>query len=145
MEKFYDFHNFNFAEYSQILAVYLFGSRSVGKEHPNADVDIALIMNADFNLLRNYDLPLTISNRLESVTGCEVDVVLFHKMDPLFQKEIRVKGRVVYVRDKEKLKRVLFKARKEFEDYLKIHKYYIRALKRRYAHYGKSRNNYASF
>ncbi|MEE9213729.1 MAG: nucleotidyltransferase domain-containing protein [Thermodesulfobacteriota bacterium] len=129
-------YNYDFSQYSQLIAVYLFGSRAAGKEHPNADIDIALILDDDFDLLQNYNLPLVISSKLESITECKVDVVLFHRMDPLFQTEIRTKGKLIFVRDKEKLKKIFFKARKEFEDYLKLHKYYIRALKRRYMSHG---------
>lgn len=129
-------HNYDFSQYSQLVAVYLFGSKAAGKKHLNADIDIALIVDDDFNLIQNYDLPLVISSRLESITECKVDVVLFHKMDPLFQKEIRTKGKLIFVRDREKLKKIFIKARGEFEDYLKLHKYYIRALKRRYMSHG---------
>ncbi len=129
-------YNYDFSQYSQLIAVYLFGSRAAGKEHPNADIDIALILDDDFDLLQNYNLPLVISSKLESITECKVDVVLFHRMDPLFQTEIRTKGKLIFVRDKEKLKKIFFKAREEFEDYLKLHKYYIRALKRRYMSHG---------
>lgn len=129
-------YNYDFSQHPQLLAVYLFGSKATGKEHPDTDIDIALIVDDDFNFLKNYDLPLVISSRLEGITECKVDVVLFQKMDPLFQAEIRVKGKLIFVREKEKLKRILFKARREFEDYLELHKYYVRALKKRYIAHG---------
>lgn len=127
---------YDFSQYSQLIAVYLFGSRATGKEHPDTDIDIALIVDDDFSFIQNYDLPLVISSKLESITECKVDVVLFHKMDPLFQAEIRTKGKPVFVRDREKLKKIFFKARREYEDYLKLYKYYIRSLKKRYIAYG---------
>lgn len=129
-------YNYDFSQHPQLLAVYLFGSKATDKEHPDMDIDIALIVDDDFNFLKNYDLSLVISSRLEGITECKVDVVLFQEMDPLFQAEIRVKGKLIFVREKEKLKKILFKARREFEDYLELHKYYVRALKERYIAHG---------
>ncbi|OHB88812.1 MAG: hypothetical protein A3D13_06115 [Planctomycetes bacterium RIFCSPHIGHO2_02_FULL_40_12] len=136
MEKNNYLCNYDFSQYSQLIAVYLFGSRAAGKERPDTDIDIALIVDDDFSFIQNYDLPLVISSKLESITECKVDVVLFHKMDPLLQTEIRTKGKLIFVSDKEKLKKIFFKAGREFEDYLKLHKYYIRALKKRYIVHG---------
>ena len=129
-------YNYDFSQYTQLIAVYLFGSRVTGKEHPNADLDIALIVDDDFDFIRNYDLPLVVASKLEDIVGTKVDVVLFNKMDPPFQAEIRVKGKPIYVRNKEKLKKIFFKARREFEDYLGLHKHYIDALEKRYAPHG---------
>ena len=129
-------YNYGFSQYAQLIAVYLFGSRVTGKEHPNADFDIALIVDDDFDFIRNCDLPLVVASKLEDIVGTKVDVVLFNKMDPPFQAEIRVKGKPIYVRNKEKLKKIFFKARREFEDYLGLHKHYIDALEKRYTPHG---------
>ena len=99
-------------------------------------LDIALIVDDDFDFIRNYDLPLVVASKLEGIVGTKIDVVLFNKMDSLFQLEIRVKGNLVYVRDRAKLKRVFPKARGEYEDYLHLHRYYIGGLKRRYKVHG---------
>lgn len=136
MEKNYNFHNFNFAQYPQLIAAYLFGSQVEAGNHADSDIDIALVVSDDFDFLKKYNVPLIISSKLETIIGNKVDVVIFNKMDPLFKTEIRTKGKLIYLKDAEKLKKVLFKARKEFEDYLELHKYYVRSLKKRYAAHG---------
>ncbi len=136
MEKKNNLYNYDFSQYTQLIAVYLFGSRVTGKERPDTDFDIALIVDDDFDFIRNYEFPLVVASKLEGIVGTKVDVVLFDKMDPLFQTEIRTKGKPIYVRSKEKLKRIFLKARKEFEDYLWLHKHYIKALEKRYTLHG---------
>ncbi len=136
MEKENYLYNYKFSQHTQLIAVYLFGSRVTGKEHPDADFDIALIVDDDFDFIRNYDLPLVVASELEGIVGTKIDVVLFNKMDPLFQSEIRVKGKPVYVRDRAKLKRIFSKARREYEDYLHLHGYYVGGLKSRYKVHG---------
>jgi len=129
----YDFGgHYDFSMHPELLAVYLFGSRATGKEDSRSDIDISIVVNGDFNLRENYDLPLSIADKLEAITEKALDVVIFNTMDPLLQTEIRVKGKLIYVRDKEKLKKILMKARKEFEDYLVHHRHYADALERRY-------------
>lgn len=129
-------NNYDFAKHSQILAVSIFGSKALGKGRSASDIDVAIIVDDDFDLLENYDLPLIISSKLEDMSGGKVDVVIFNKMDPLFKTEIRVNGRLIYVQENEKLKKILFNARKEYEDYLVWHKYYTIALKKRYLNNG---------
>jgi Nucleotidyltransferase domain. len=112
MEKKNYLYNYDFSQHTQLIAVYLFGSRVTDKEHQDADFDIALIVGEDFDFIRNYDLPLVVASNLEGIVGTKVDVVLFNKMDPLFQTEIRAKGKPVYVRNKEKLKKNIFQSKK---------------------------------
>ena len=49
---------------------------------------------------------------------------------------IDVFKRLGYSFDKEKLKKIMFKARREFEDYLSHHRCYARALEKRYIPHG---------
>ena len=53
-----------------------------------------------------------------------------------FQTEIRVNGKLIYVKDMNQFKNIIFKAAKEYEDYMVHHKYYSMALKKRCLSYG---------
>lgn len=128
--------NYDFSRYPQILAVCLFGSRAEGKGHARSDLDIALVVKKDFKLLENYDLPLVLSSDLENLLNRKVDVVIFNKMDPLFQAEIRTKGKLIYARDRKELKMIFSRSRKALEDFLPHHEYYSKSLMREYLRHG---------
>ena len=100
--------NYDFSKHSQILAVYLFGSRAEKNADDNSDVDIAVVTTETFSMANDWNLLLEMASYLEGSLKCKVDLLLYHKCDPLFQKEIRTKGKLLYYRDWSKLKKILF-------------------------------------
>ncbi len=83
-----------------VVAAYLFGSRASDRSKPGSDVDVALLMREGFDYLANYDHVLRMMGELEDRLGVRVDVVHLNRADPVLQREVRMKGRLLWERDR---------------------------------------------
>ncbi len=81
-----------FSRYSEIEAVYLFGSQATGKIHRNSDIDLAIY--PDTKSIR--DLRLDILHDLAKQGFCQVDLVFMDKNDIVLQYEIVRLNRLIY-------------------------------------------------
>ena len=81
-----------FSNYSEIEAVYLFGSQATGKIHQASDVDLALY--PDTQSLRN--LKLDILHDLAKLGFCHIDLVYMSSNDIVLQYEIVRLNRIIY-------------------------------------------------
>ncbi len=83
----------------QIDFCILFGSAVTGKRHLRSDIDIA-ISSEQKNL---QDRKLQLIGELEDIVKDTVDLVIFHSdMSPLLLYEIMIKGKPLYVADRDK-------------------------------------------
>ena len=78
----------------RILAVYLFGSRTKGEEHPRSDVDLAVLFDEPQTLSELVDLEI----RFEDALGTEVDLVDLGKARPFLALDA-IRGERLYCRD----------------------------------------------
>lgn len=111
-----------------VTAAYLFGSMAKGKTTGKSDIDLGLLLKADFNLLANFDYKLRLIGELEDITGKRVDIVFINTADTILQYEIRKHGKLVFERDKQKRIEYEILARKRYFDFLPMHKKYITQL-----------------
>ncbi len=111
-----------------VTAVYLFGSAAKGNATEKSDIDLALILEENFDYLANFDYKLKLTGKLEDMTGKTVDVVFMDKANPILQHQIRKYGRVIFERDRIKRIAAEVLSRKRYFDYLPMHKKYMEGI-----------------
>lgn len=108
-----------------ILAVYLFGSQASGRVGPSSDMDVAILLDQegadDFPLL---EFTASLQRRCRR----PVDVVVLNRAGELLKYEVRRHGRLLYDRDPAKRKAFHVAGRKSFEDFLHLHRRYVRKV-----------------
>ena len=105
-----------------IVAVYLFGSRTGKTYSQKSDVDLAVLLKdkiVQFDLL---DFIVSLERKLE----LPVDVVILNSAGEIVKYQVRVHGIVLYESDAFLRKEFEVKSRKYFEDFQYLHKRYTR-------------------
>jgi predicted nucleotidyltransferase len=109
--------------YPAILAVYLFGSQSTGKAKPESDLDLAILLQPG----QEKDFPLLeLAVSLERTLGRRVDLVILNRAGELLKYQVRRYGRLLFERDPRLRKQFEIRGRKSFEDFLYLHRRYLR-------------------
>ena len=86
--------------FPEVEAIYIFGTYGTGDERTDSDVDIALLLP---HKSRNGNLELARSNcrfELEQLLEKEVDLLNVRKLSTVFQKEVVMKGDLIYTRNR---------------------------------------------
>jgi len=108
-----------------IAAAYIFGSYAKGSQKKSSDLDVALLLNetklADF-------FTLDFLTVLEKKLACKADVVILNKAGEVMKFEVRRKGILVFERSKKDRKKFEIKGRKFYEDFLYLHKRYVKSV-----------------
>lgn len=117
----------------EVLAGYVFGSVASGKQRPNSDVDIAVLV--DEKLLKKNPLKYRLSLMMDlgaALKRADVDVVLMNEAPPALAYNIVAKGVLVFERSRSA--RVAFQVRmfNMFMDTEPMRQLYLRYLKHRY-------------
>ena len=107
-----------------IVASYIFGSFVKGKEKPG-DIDIALLLDGAH--LQSLSIPSLIS-QLEKSVECPVDVVVLNRAGEILKYEVRRSGKLIFERSPEMRKNAEIRGRKSYEDFLHLHKRYVRKV-----------------
>jgi len=112
------------ARHKAIIASYVFGSVVKGKEEPG-DIDIAVLLERAH--LQSFPIPSLISE-FEKAVGCRVDVVVLNRAGEILKYEVRRSGKLIFERSPEMRKKVEIQGRKSYEDFLNLHKRYVRKV-----------------
>ena len=112
------------ALHKEIIASYLFGSVAKGKEEPG-DIDIAVLLERAH--LQSFSIPSLISE-FEKAVGRPVDVVVLNRAGEILKYEVRRSGKLIFERSPEMRKKVEIQGRKTYEDFLNLHKRYVRKV-----------------
>ena len=112
------------ARHKAIVASYIFGSVVKGKEEPG-DIDIALLLDGAH--MQSLSVPSLISE-LEKSVGCPVDVVVLNRAGEILKYEVRRSGKLIFERSPEMRKKAEIRGRKSYEDFLHLHKRYVRKV-----------------
>ena len=112
------------ARHKPIIASYIFGSVVKGKEEPG-DIDIAVLLERAH--LQSFSIPSLISE-FEKAVGCRVDVVVLNRAGEILKYEVRRSGKLIFERSPDIRKRVEIQGRKSYEDFLSLHKRYVRKV-----------------
>lgn len=87
------------AAWSEVVAGYLFGSYALGRARPDSDVDVALLLDASFDLAADPLYRLHRMNDLSMLLGREVDVVVLNNAPLVLRNQVLTYGRRIYEAD----------------------------------------------
>ncbi|MEW6684786.1 MAG: nucleotidyltransferase domain-containing protein [Candidatus Edwardsbacteria bacterium] len=91
-----------FAAREDVLAVYLFGSRSKGDFSPLSDLDIGILLREAPPLDRIFETEFCFFSEISSLLGIrDIDIVIANTASLLLRHEIVKYGKLIYERDKE--------------------------------------------
>ena len=86
---------------SDVVLVYLFGSRACNRALPNSDVDIALLLEEhERTPLALLERRLDLAAAASEIVGASVDVVLLNRAPLLLQGRVLGDGHMLYAADK---------------------------------------------
>lgn len=108
-----------------IIAVYLFGSMAKGNATGKSDIDLGILLKEDFDFLADFDYKLRLMGKLRDITGKTVDIIFINRADPILQYHIRKYGKVISEGDRIKRIEYEVQARKNYFDFLPMHKKYM--------------------
>lgn len=112
-------------EFESVLAAYLFGSSARETTGPKSDLDLALLVEpeaaAEFPVLEFIA-------SLERTCKRRVDLVLLNRAGEVLKFQIRRQGKLIFERDPGKRKCFEIRSRRSYEDFLHMHKRYVRAV-----------------
>jgi len=96
-----------------VIAVILFGSRARGDAYPFSDYDIAVVLKKGAS-----------RRGIESLSGKNVDVVVFNDLPPYMKYSILKEGKILAVRDKNAFEAAKQRAILEFLDVAMMYRRY---------------------
>ncbi len=112
-------------QYQGVIAAWIFGSLAKGKIKERSDVDVALLVKKEFTHHENYFDLLGFMTDLANRLGREVDAVILNKAGEVLKFEVRKHGILAYEADPEERKRFEIRSRRQYEDYLYMHRRYV--------------------
>ncbi|MFH1148436.1 MAG: nucleotidyltransferase domain-containing protein [Pseudomonadota bacterium] len=104
-------------EFSEIAAVYLFGSAASGKLRNRSDVDVALLLQRDVEKTRQLEIRLKLMALLEDVFERPTEVVIINDVSLLLFSEIMKAKKLIYEKDTAYRIRFESQKRREYLDF----------------------------
>lgn len=99
-------------KHENIIAVYLFGSAAAGRLRCDSDIDLAVMSNRSIGGFERIELETEFSIAM----GRDVDLVVFHQVEPLLQHQILKYGNLLFRKDERERVRQETRARREYLD-----------------------------
>ena len=113
------------AQDPRVEAVYGFGSGIRGTAGPHSDIDLAVLLNQEINLLEELRLRATV---VETLRRDDVDLVRLNRSTPLLRYEVLATGRRLFTRDIDAVAHLEIRW---LQEYLDTH--HLRAVQRQLA------------
>ncbi|MFW6160751.1 MAG: type VII toxin-antitoxin system MntA family adenylyltransferase antitoxin [Acidobacteriota bacterium] len=110
-----------------ILAVLLFGSSVREKETSKSDVDICLIMTPETQASNQKKL-INSQKRLDYLKDFLFDIHIFQQLPLYIRKRILKEGKILFVRDEDKLYEIAFRTAQAYEDFKHIYHDYLKEI-----------------
>ena len=104
-----------FANRTEVVAAYLFGSQARATATAGSDVDVALLLDPAFDLESHFAYRLEPMVALESVCRRSVDVVILNQASLVLRNQVLRYGRLIFERDHRQ--RVAFELQSRFAYY----------------------------
>lgn len=76
------------ASFTDVQAIYLFGSRVTGTAHADSDLDLAILVDGYIAPVERWKM----AGRLSLSTGCNVDLIDFRRASTVLQHQILING-----------------------------------------------------
>jgi predicted nucleotidyltransferase len=108
-----------------VLAVILFGSQARGDAGPGSDIDVCTVLEGG--------APSAIEmgrKRLDYLAGRDLDVTIFQQLPLYIRSRVLKEGRVLFVRDEDRLYELAFRTARAFEDFRPYYRAYLDAVTR---------------
>ena len=104
-------------KHEEVLGLFLFGSHAGGRARASSDVDVALYIEPNASAAdANFELRLRYAVELEGVTHKRVDVIILNQAPPILRHQIFRKGKLIFERDRARVRRFIGDALVEFYD-----------------------------
>ncbi len=119
-----------FTSNSEIVAVYVFGSRAKGTETIGSDIDIAILLSPDFDLKTHPIYRLEQITQLEMRLSTPVDVVILNQASLVLCNQVLKYGKLIYEANHQQ--RITFEVRsmQTYHDFEPAMAYLNRSLTR---------------
>lgn len=108
-----------------VVAAYVFGSTvKSGKKKPG-DIDVAVLLDD-----KTMDMfsATGFASGLEKALACRIDLVILNRAGELIKYYVRRDGILIFDRVPAMRKQFEIKGRKTYEDFLYLHKHYVRSV-----------------
>ncbi|MGC9522955.1 MAG: type VII toxin-antitoxin system MntA family adenylyltransferase antitoxin [Anaerolineae bacterium] len=89
------------SERPEVVAGYLFGSVARDRASATSDVDVALLLDEDFDLTADPLYRLRAITDLAARLGCDVDVVILNGAPLVLRNQVLTRGRRIYEADRQ--------------------------------------------
>ena len=109
----------------EVLAVILFGSQARGDAGPESDVDVCVVLEA-----RAPSGIEASHKRLDYLAGRDLDVKIFQQLPLYIRSRVLKEGRVLFVRDEDRLYELAYRTARAFEDFRPYYQAYLDAVAR---------------
>lgn len=101
-----------------LAAAFLFGSQTTGSNHPDSDVDVALLFQR--GRVPNTDQLLQIQDELTSVLQKEIDLVVLNDNFPIICMQVLQKGEKIVERDRRAVNEFIVRTMNEYDDLKRV-------------------------
>ena len=108
-----------------VLAVFLFGSTARQEQSAASDVDICLVVKPQAQL---FEAAVLSRKRLEYLKDFSFDVRIFQQLPLYIQVRVLKEGRLLFVRDEDRLYELAFRTAQAFEDFKHIYYDYLKEV-----------------
>ena len=109
----------------EVLAVIIFGSTARDEQAPFSDLDICLVMTSG---PKPFELTSLSHKRLEYMKDNSLDARIFQQLPLYIRVRVLKEGRILFVRDENKLYELAFRTAQAFEDFKHIYYGYLKEV-----------------
>jgi len=109
----------------EVLAVIIFGSAARDEKVLLSDVDICLVITSQ---PKSFELTSLSHKRLEYMKDNSLDVRIFQQLPLYIRVRVLKEGRILFVRNENKLYELAFRTAQAFEDFKHIYYGYLKEV-----------------
>ena len=102
-----------------VLALFLFGSYARGEEREDSDIDVCLVLQG------RPDREEIVRKQIEYLRFHQLDLHIFQALPIYIRHRILREGKLIYVRDEDRLYEMAFRTAQAFEDYKHLYRDYL--------------------
>lgn len=105
---------------SDVIAVFLFGSRALGQQQPGSDMDVCLALFPG-----TYSARELFQKRLSYLKDHPLDIQIFQQLPLYIRKRVLKEGQILYCRNEDRLYELAFRHIREWADFEHIYREYL--------------------